>query len=129
GRDLTVVGDPHQSIYAFRGAEVRGILDFPAEFPRADGTPADVVALRTTRRFGPRLLTATQRVAARLPLSGSIAAHARAAFLDPRADVPPDGEPGPGRAEVVTFDTERAEAEHLADLLRRAHLEDGVPWD
>ena len=37
GRDLTVVGDPHQSIYAFRGAEVRGILEFPTEFPRADG--------------------------------------------------------------------------------------------
>ena len=30
---------------------------------------------------------------------------------------------------VRTFDTERAEAEHLADLLRRAHLEDGIPWD
>ena len=30
---------------------------------------------------------------------------------------------------MLTFDTERAEAEHLADLLRRAHLEDGVPWD
>ena len=43
GRDLTVVGDPHQSIYAFRGAEVRGILDFPHEFARPDGTPADVV--------------------------------------------------------------------------------------
>ncbi len=27
-----------------------------------------------------------------------------------------------------TFDTERAEAEHLADLLRRAHLEDGIDW-
>ena len=33
---------------------------------------------------------------------------------------------GDGRVEVLTFDTERAEAEHLADLLRRAHLEDGV---
>ena len=29
---------------------------------------------------------------------------------------------------MQTFDTERAEAEHLADLLRRAHLEDGIAW-
>lgn len=126
GRDLTVVGDPHQSIYAFRGAEVRGILDFPTEFPHADGRPADVVALRTTRRFGPRLLVASQRVAHRLTLPGTIPAEARAAFLAPEAVTGPLGE---GRVVVRTFDTERAEAEHLADLLRRAHLEDGVPWD
>jgi superfamily I DNA/RNA helicase/RecB family exonuclease len=126
GRDLVVVGDPHQSIYGFRGAEVRGILDFPAEFPRADGRPADVVALRTTRRFGPRLLVASQRVAGRLALPGSIPEEARTAFLAPEA-APNDL--GEGRVLVRTFDTERAEAEHLADLLRRAHLEDGVPWD
>ncbi len=124
GRDLTVVGDPHQSIYGFRGAEVRGILDFPTAFPRADGAPADVVALRTTRRFGPRVLVASQRVAGRLALPGSIPDEARAAFLAPEAA------PGlrEGRVQARTFDTERAEAEHLADLLRRAHLEDGVPW-
>ncbi|GCD91561.1 ATP-dependent DNA helicase [Nocardioides sp. LS1] len=126
GRDLTVVGDPHQSIYAFRGAEVRGILDFPTDFPRADGRPADVVALRTTRRFGPRLLVASQRVAHRLALPGSIPTEAREAFLAPEAVAGPLGD---GRVVVRTFDTERAEAEHLADLLRRAHLEDGVPWD
>ena len=57
GRDLVVVGDPDQSIYAFRGADVRGILEFPTQFPQADGSPADVVALSTTRRFGERLLT------------------------------------------------------------------------
>ena len=64
GRDLTVVGDPDQSIYGFRGAEVRGILDFPTQFPTADGTPAPVVALGTTRRFGSRLLRASRGIAA-----------------------------------------------------------------
>ncbi len=123
GRDLTVVGDPHQAIYAFRGAEVRGILDFPTDFPRADGRPADVAVLGTTRRFGPSLLRAAQGVAARLPLPPALDAATRESFLAPAT-----ASPVPGRVEVLTFDTERAEAEHLADLLRRAHLEDGVSW-
>ncbi len=126
GRNLVAVGDPHQSIYAFRGAEVRGILDFPSAFPRDDGTPAEVVALGTTRRFGPRILTAAQRVAERIGLPGSIPDTAREAFLAPTAVV---GEHGEGRVVVRTFDSDRGEAEHLADLLRRAHLEDGIPWD
>ena len=125
GRNLVVVGDPHQSIYAFRGADVRGILEFPGDFRRRDGSPADVVALRTTRRFGPRLLLASQRVAGRLALPGSIPAEVQQAFAEPRAA----GEDRPGDGvEVVTYDTARAEAEHVADRLRQAHLEDGVPW-
>jgi ATP-dependent DNA helicase UvrD/PcrA len=37
GRGLTVVGDDAQSIYSFRAATVRNILDFPGQFsPRAD---------------------------------------------------------------------------------------------
>ena len=37
GRGLTVVGDDAQSIYSFRAATVRNILDFPGHFiPRAE---------------------------------------------------------------------------------------------
>jgi ATP-dependent exoDNAse (exonuclease V) beta subunit len=64
-------------------------------------------------------------VAGRIGLPGAIAADARASFLSPVATAGGDE----GLVSVRTYDTERAEAEHLADLLRRAHLEDGVPWD
>ena len=47
------------------------------------------------------------------------------AFRNPEAAA---SELGPGTVEVLTFDTARAEVEHVADLLRRAHLEDGIGW-
>ncbi|WP_109510369.1 ATP-dependent helicase [Nocardioides speluncae] len=125
GRDLVVVGDPDQSIYGFRGAEVRGILDFPAEFPRTDGARAPVVALGTTRRFGSRILRASRSVAAAIGVTGSIPPEVYAAF---RAPEPAPNAFGPGAVEVLTFDTARAETEQVADLLRRAHLEDGIGW-
>ncbi len=67
GRELIVVGDPDQSIYAFRGADSDAIGRFPARFRSPDGRPATVIALRTCRRSGPVLLDASRRVAARLP--------------------------------------------------------------
>src|SRR5690606_36604064 len=125
GRDLVAVGDPDQSIYAFRGADVRGILDFPDAFRTRAGDPAPVVALRHTRRFGPRLAIASRRIAAGIGTRGAIDPATFEAFRRPVAEA---GEYGEGRVTVRTFDTERAESEHLADLLRRAHLEDGIPW-
>ncbi len=125
GRNLTVVGDPDQSIYGFRGADVRGILDFPVEFPHADGSAAEVIALGTTRRFGTRLLRASRSIAASIGVTGSIPREHYLAFREPTAA---DNEFGPGTVDVLTFDTARAETEHVADLLRRAHLEDGIGW-
>ena len=125
GRNLVVVGDPDQSIYGFRGADVRGILDFPLEFPTSDGGPAPVVALQTTRRFGPDLLAASRRIATSIPMTGAIPADAFAAFREP---LPVEGQHGAGELEVLHFETPRAEVEHVADRLRRAHLEDGIGW-
>ena len=124
GANLIVVGDPHQSIYGFRGADVRGILEFPTAFPTTTGEPAPVIALRTTRRFGPTVLMAAQRIAQGLPW-GPLGTQAREALGRPQAADGVVSRP----VEVLTFDTDRAEAEHIADLLRRAHLQDGVAWD
>ncbi|MFJ5797237.1 UvrD-helicase domain-containing protein [Streptomyces decoyicus] len=121
GRTLVAFGDPDQSIYAFRGADVNGILDFPETFRRGDGTPAPVAVLGTSRRSGAELLAATRLLARRMPLTRLPAQKVRAH----REPVPVrDG----GRVEVYTYPTPGAELDNIADILRRAHLEDGVPW-
>ncbi len=146
GRDLVAVGDPDQSIYAFRGADVRVLTSFPDRFLGPDGAPAPVVALRTSRRSGAVLLAASRRVARRLPAppraseqpsasnehgasdkhgasekhSGDIAAHRQ---LIPRAGGPA------GQVRICVADTQAQEASVVADALRRAHLADGVPWE
>ncbi|MET7304590.1 ATP-dependent DNA helicase [Embleya sp. NPDC005575] len=125
GRDLIAVGDPDQSIYAFRGADVNGILDFPHRFPRADGEPADIVVLRTSRRAPAGLLAASRVVTQRMPLSRLPGDRVRAH----RELIPSvSGAEDPSRVEVYTYPTPGAELDNTADILRRAHLEDGVPW-
>ncbi|MEV5134077.1 ATP-dependent helicase, partial [Streptomyces sp. NPDC053705] len=121
GRTLIAFGDPDQSIYAFRGADVNGILDFPDTFRRADGEPAPVGVLTTSRRSGAHLLEATRLLTRRMPLtrlpSDKVRAHRELSAVR-------EG----GRVEAYTYPTPSTELENIADLLRRAHLEEGVPW-
>ncbi|MFD3514280.1 ATP-dependent helicase [Streptomyces sp. NPDC058657] len=121
GRTLVAFGDPDQSIYAFRGADVGGILDFPQTFRRADGGPARVEVLTTSRRSGADLLAATRLLTRRMPLTRLPAAAVRA---HRELSAVREG----GRVEVCTYPTAGAELDNVADILRRAHLEDGVPW-
>jgi superfamily I DNA/RNA helicase/RecB family exonuclease len=119
GRELIAVGDPDQSIYAFRGADVRALTQFPERFRTPDGQPAPVVALHTCRRSGPRLLEASRRLARRLPAAPGSQSH--------RLLVPvPDA--APGEVRILIADSSTQEAALVADTLRRAHLADGVAW-
>ncbi|NAZ77774.1 UvrD-helicase domain-containing protein, partial [Kineococcus sp. T13] len=108
GHPVTAVGDPHQSIYGWRGASAGNLLDFPAHFPRADGTPARRLPLATSWRNDAAVLAAANLVAAPLgagPDAGGLAA------LRARPDA------GTGRVRTAFAATVEEEAAQVAARL------------
>ena len=118
GLALTAVGDPIQSIYGWRGASATNLPRFTTDFPRADGTPAPVLELRTSWRNPPRALQVANAISAEARRR-SVAVHA----LRPRPDAPP------GTVRCALLPDVQAEREWIADHLyghyQRAHA-DGV---
>lgn len=119
GHPVTAVGDPHQSIYGWRGASAGGLEGFPTSFPHVadDGTrrPADVHVLSTSWRNDRRILDAANVVAGPLRASST------------RVDVPVlAARPGAGEGGVhahvaqTVEDEARAVAEFVAARWRPA---------
>jgi superfamily I DNA/RNA helicase/RecB family exonuclease len=106
GAELAVIaGDPHQTVYGYRGAD-------PALLEPGD-EPA--IVLTRSHRCAPAVARAVAGVASRLPGVDEVR-HLTAA--DDR----------PGSVAVRIAGTSHAESALIADALRRAHLVDGVPW-
>ena len=103
--ELCVVGDADQSIYAFRGATIRNILQFETDYPNAE-----VILLEQNYR-------STQTI-----LSAANAVIARNAGRKPKR-LWSDGGPG---AKIVGYvaDDEHAEAQFVADEIDRLGDED-----
>jgi ATP-dependent DNA helicase UvrD/PcrA len=97
GAGLTVVGDDAQSIYAFRAATVRNILDFPDQFsPRAA-----VIALEHNYR-------STQPI---LDAANAVMAQAREGFSKTLTSSKPSAE----LPYLVSVEDEEAQAVYVAD--------------
>lgn len=113
-RNLTVAGDPRQSIYGFRGADVVNISEFPRRFRTSDGAPALRLVLAESFRVPGPILAASRRVSASAPFPGE-------------AD-PIEPAPHSGRVDVHLFDQASAEAEWVASEIERMHLLEGIPY-
>ncbi|NOY54797.1 MAG: ATP-dependent helicase [Actinobacteria bacterium] len=114
GRNLTVAADPYQSIYSFRGADLRNVALFPELFAGPGDRTARRLILTTSFRVPRHILAAAERVTA----GGSL----------PGAAGPVNPAPGSGSVEVYGFTQQSEEAEWLAREIQRLHLEEGCPF-
>ena len=107
GRGLTVVGDDAQSIYSFRGATVRNILDFAQQF----SDPARLIALQRNYRSTQAVLEVSNAVIAQAPER-----HAKHLWTD---------RPGGTRAQLVLVADEAEQARWVAGRILE-HREAGL---
>lgn len=113
GTDSTIIAaDTDQSIYGFRGASPRF-----ADSLAVAGSQRDIV-LTNDFRHQRQVAVVGAALAARLP----------GARPHRFPVVGQEQNPAPGGASVRVFSSAAKEATAVADLLRRAHLFEGVPW-
>ncbi|HEX3801338.1 MAG TPA: UvrD-helicase domain-containing protein [Solirubrobacteraceae bacterium] len=132
-RNLTVVGDPDQSIYGFRGADIHNILSFEEQFP-----DAKVVKLEQNYRSTQTILDAANAVISHnrgrkekelwtelgegdpIHIRELDDEHAEARFVAGEIERLVDA--GTSRSEVAVFYRTNAQSRVLEDTLVRAEI-------
>ena len=107
-RNLCVVGDPDQSIYSWRGADISNILGFESDFPGAK-----VVRLEQSYRSCSNILEASNAV-----ISNNSGRYKKDLWSDRGT-----GE----KIKLFTADTERDEASFVAEKIRYYHTNHNIP--
>jgi DNA helicase II / ATP-dependent DNA helicase PcrA len=107
--NICVVGDPDQSIYKWRGSDIRNILDFERDFPTAR-----VITLDLNYRSTKSILSVADAL---------IAHNKQRKPKDLRTDNPHGDAVG-----ILTFDTGLDEAESVIRRIKDAHDRNGRPF-
>lgn len=105
--DLCVVGDPHQAIYGWNGADPGFLEGFSRRYP-----PAEVISLDRNYRSTPQVLAAAAEVLAAARVPDRVVRPVRADGTPPRLERHP---------------TDRDEAHAVARAIRDARAP-GTPW-
>ncbi len=113
GHPVTAVGDPHQSIYGWRGASAGGLARFPDRFPRSTGDRSAVRFLSTSWRNDAAVLAAANVTAG--PLRGTAGAGGGDRVEVPALALRPGAGPGTVSAHVAA--TAEEEAGAVAELV------------
>jgi ATP-dependent DNA helicase UvrD/PcrA len=108
-RNITVVGDPDQSIYAWRGADLANILDFEKDYP-------DAAVVRLERNY-----RSTKTV---LAIASQLIGHNQRRKEKSLWTENPQGE----KAAVIFCRDEHDEAEQVAQRLKNLHERSNFPW-
>jgi DNA helicase-2/ATP-dependent DNA helicase PcrA len=109
-RNLCVVGDPDQSIYAWRGADISNILDFERDYP-----DANVVRLEQNYRSTKAILAIASKL-----IANNLHRKEKALWTENAA-----GEP----AMLYLCQDEHDEAAVIMRELRGLNEKHGVPWN
>lgn len=109
-RNMCVVGDPDQSIYAWRGADIRNILDFEKDYP-----DATVVKLERNYRSTKRILDIASTLIAR-----NTQRKDKKLWTENE-----EGE----KATVALCQDEHDEAAYVAAQLKEQNEKHGRPWN
>ena len=109
GPNVCVVGDPDQSIYGWRGADIRNILEFEDQYPSAQ-----VIALGQNFRSTPAILKAAD----------TLIQHNKKRRHKPLFTENADGE----LPQVVLCRNEHHEADLVLDFFERMKLHEELHW-
>ncbi|MEN9693439.1 MAG: hypothetical protein RLZZ330_1083, partial [Actinomycetota bacterium] len=107
------VGDPLQSIYAFRGASSRNITQFPTHFPQSGGEESPRFSLPITQRNGKNIVRVANKLTNRLREAD---VHPELEELKHRDDLPQ----GPGIIHIASFEKMDEEAAWLISEIDKA---------